>query len=95
MEQKEKDTNTVRHETYMKQRNRRPRMGQGMFDPRVKKEKEVKYYEPAGTFALLQMAGGNYDMTRQSPMDVMTALATKVCLFTISILSVFNVYVAL
>ena len=62
----------------MKQRNRRPRMAQGLFDPRMKKEKESKYYEPASTFALLHMAGGNYDMTRQSNMDVMTALATRV-----------------
>ncbi len=46
----------------------------------VRKQKEQKYYEPASTFALLQMAGGNYDMTRQGTMDVMTALATKVCL---------------
>ena len=62
----------------MNQRNRRPRMNQGLFDPRVKKEKEVKYYEPLSTFELLHKAGGNYDMTRQSPMDVMTALATRV-----------------
>lgn len=75
--------NTARHQTYMNQRNRRPRMNQGLFDPRVKKEKEVKYYEPASTFALLEMAGGSYDMTRQSPMDVMTALATKVSFDTV------------
>ena len=51
----------------------------GMFDPRVKKEPEVQYFEPASTFKLLEMAGGNYEMTRQSNMEVMTALATKVC----------------
>lgn len=64
----------------MKQRNRRPRLAQGMFKPRVKKEKEQKYYEPKSTFELLELAGGNYQMTRNSPMEVMSALAVRVSL---------------
>ena len=76
----------------MKQRNRRPRMNQGMFDPRIKKEKETKYFEPASTYALLNMAGGNYDMTRDSPMDVMTALATRVFLKTLLHIFICNLY---
>jgi hypothetical protein len=61
-------------------------MAQGLFDERKRKEVPVKTYTPASTFALLHMAGGNYHMTRQSPMEVMTNLA-----YTVSLFELYNV----
>ncbi len=62
----------------MKQRNRRPRLAEGLFGERVRKMEEPKSYTEAETWELLEMAGGNYQMTRNSSMEIMSNLAQRV-----------------
>jgi hypothetical protein len=68
----------VRHETYMKQRNRRPRSQQGMFDPRVRKSEAVIDTTPKRAIDLLRLAGGTLESIQNSSIENLTSIAQRV-----------------
>lgn len=65
----------------MKQRNRRPRTQQGMFDPRIRKSEVVADTTPKKTIDLLRLAGGTLESIQTTTMENLTNIAQRVSEF--------------